>query len=40
MLAAIGLVKRDIVRLDGDVADTRNGIPGVNAEVSEELVEL
>ena len=40
MIGAVRFIESDIPCLDGDFADSGNGVPGVNAQVSEKLIDL
>ena len=37
---AVGLVEGDVFRLDGDLAHAGDGVPGVDAKVGQNLVDL
>ena len=40
MIGAVGLVEDGVSRFDGDLADAGDGVPGVDAEVGQDLVDL
>ena len=40
VMGAVVLVESDVARFDGDFASVRDGVPGVDAEVGQDLVDL
>ena len=40
MFGTVGLVKSDVSRFDGDLAHSGNGVPGIDAQVGQDLIDL
>ena len=40
MVSAIVLVKNRVLRFDGDLANSRDGVPGIDTQVGQNLVDL
>ena len=40
VIGAVGLVEGGVFRFDGDLADSGDGVPGVDAQIGQDLVDL